>query len=305
LLLDIRRALTSAAMGLALSFPLATAALAQTTDGNTDRPGGDYHNFEIAPRTNSIAGDGVVDRCREACRNDPACAAWTAVKPGVQSRNGVCWLKNRVTDKKADSCCTSGTKVTVITKSGKRPSGGTSPTRQLSAEQQQMLDLHNGRRRTCGVSALSWSWDVADSAQTWADGCHKSLSSPSSFCHQNNEKDCGKFARNPYGENLHWGPSASPQSADSGWYGEIKNYDFKNPVYTGKPKEVGHFTQMVWRASTQLGCAKKVCGEHILWVCRYNAPGNMNVVPAQPPATRPTAAEAQASLRANVSDTCK
>ena len=165
-----------------------------------------------------------------------------------------------------------------------------------------MLDLHNGHRRVCGVPTLTWSWDVADSAQTWANGCHKSLANSSSFCHQNNEKDCGKFARNPYGENLHWGSSATPQSADNGWYTqEIRHYNFQNPVYSN---QVGHFTQMVWRASTQLGCAKSVCSGQTLWVCRYNAPGNMNVVPAQPPATRPTAAEAQANLRANVSSTC-
>jgi len=287
---------------------LASGALAQTTENNTNRRNGDYRSFPIVPRVNSIAGDGVAEKCRDTCMQENACVAWTAVKPGVQQKNGVCWLKNRVTDKTSDACCTSGTKVTPLGKTGKAPSGGgTSTTRQLSPEQQQILDVHNAHRRTCGVAALTWSWDVADSAQTWANGCHTRKSNSSSFCHQNvteeDKKDCGTFPRTPYGENLHWGASATPQTADTGWYtNEIKNYNFQNPVYGNN---VGHFTQIAWRTSTQLGCAKNVCGGQTLWVCRYNPPGNINVVPAKPPATRPTTAEAQASLRANVSNTCK
>jgi hypothetical protein len=130
-LLTVRLVLASAAMVLALSISLADVALAQTTDGNTDRPGGDFRRFEIVPRTNSIAGDGVTERCRDTCERSSGCLAWTAVRPGVQSKYGVCWLKRTVTEKKSDSCCTSGTssRVTVVTKTGKAPTGGgTTPT---------------------------------------------------------------------------------------------------------------------------------------------------------------------------------
>jgi uncharacterized protein YkwD len=177
----------------------------------------------------------------------------------------------------------------------------------LTPEQQAMLDLHNGHRRTCGVPQLTWSKEVADSAQAWANGCHKNLSNPSRFCHQNDSKNCGAFPKNPYGENLHWGASATPQTADRGWYGEYKNYIFQKPVYSDDPV-VGHFTQMVWRDTTQLGCAKNNCGGQILWVCRYHKPGNWNVVPGSrfnPPQPRPTEEEAEANLRANVSNQCK
>ena len=37
----------------------------------------------------------------------------------------------------------------------------------------------------------------------------------------------------------------------------------------------GHFTAMVWRATTELGCALGSCPGQRLWVCQYNPPGNM------------------------------
>jgi hypothetical protein len=78
------------------------------TFSNTDLPGSDYRNFEIVPRVDSIAGDGVASRCEEACKGDPTCKAWTAVRPGIQSKNGKCWLKTSIPARKANKCCTSG-----------------------------------------------------------------------------------------------------------------------------------------------------------------------------------------------------
>lgn len=110
ILSNVRSAFSSTAIVFALSFLFATAALAETTEGNTNRAGNDLRQgFEIVPRTNSIAGDGVADRCREACEKETACLAWTAVKPGIQSKNGVCWLKRSVGVAAKDTCCTSGT----------------------------------------------------------------------------------------------------------------------------------------------------------------------------------------------------
>lgn len=61
---------------------------------NTDRPGGDYHNFETA------GGQGA---CRAACTDDLRCAAWTFV-----SQDRVCWLKEFVPPSIVSNCCTSG-----------------------------------------------------------------------------------------------------------------------------------------------------------------------------------------------------
>jgi PAN domain len=43
---------------------------------NTDRPGMDYSNFDLASANPSL--------CEQACNGDPNCLAFTYVKPGVQ-----------------------------------------------------------------------------------------------------------------------------------------------------------------------------------------------------------------------------
>ena len=112
----------SLAIALVLCFAGFDQANAWVRDNNTDRPGADYRNFEIPPRKNSIAGDGVADKCEEACRQDRKCAAWVAfVRPGVQSANGKCWLKVSIPAAQTNNCCTSGGKL--IRSTGKAGSG--------------------------------------------------------------------------------------------------------------------------------------------------------------------------------------
>merc|ERR1719327_622481 len=56
------------------------------------------------------------------------------------------------------------------------------------------------------------------------------------------------------------------------WYSEIKDYDFSNPGF--KPN-VGHFTQVVWKSTTKLGCGTASDGPNVYVTCRYDPGGNM------------------------------
>jgi hypothetical protein len=50
------------------------------------------------------------------------------------------------------------------------------------------------------------------------------------------------------------------------WYDEISLYNFSRPGFSAA---TGHFTQIVWATSTQLGCAQVVgCGGCTHTVCR-------------------------------------
>lgn len=115
---------------------------------------------------------------------------------------------------------------------------------------------------------LSWSTEAAAVAQAWADKCE----------YGHNPK------RGNHGENIaastpgHWMPATVVQD----WAAEASFYDYgKN---TCAPGELcGHYTQIVWRSTTQVGCAKKVCTKNSpfsgspqwdFWVCNYAPPGN-------------------------------
>jgi hypothetical protein len=113
---------------------------------------------------------------------------------------------------------------------------------------------------------MTWDDQVAQGAQAWANMCVTS--------HDQN---------NPLGENIAWGGAEMPTER---WYAEVSNY-FPRP---GNGMVTGHFTQVVWRDSTALGCGRADCGNlGIMYVCRYSPAGNFagqyeaNVFPAGGP----------------------
>jgi hypothetical protein len=62
------------------------------------------------------------------------------------------------------------------------------------------------------------------------------------------------------------------------WISEKRN--FKKGVFpansvTGKVADVGHYTQLVWRASGAVGCAITEGAAEDVLVCRYSAAGNV------------------------------
>jgi hypothetical protein len=67
------------------------------------------------------------------------------------------------------------------------------------------------------------------------------------------------------------------QASIDAWYDEISQYDWSNPGFS---EACGHFTQMVWVGSTELGCAWVDCngengtpGQYLM--CEYQAAGNV------------------------------
>ena len=118
---------------------------------------------------------------------------------------------------------------------------------------QQWLVAHNRYRALHGAPALQWSSAIASGAQAYADTC------PS-----------GHSATTPYGENLAWG-YPDVQSVVDAWYGEEASYDYTKPGFSSA---TGHFTQVVWRGTTEVGCGQSSRCSWPAWVCRYNPPGN-------------------------------
>lgn len=75
------------------------------------------------------------------------------------------------------------------------------------------------------------------------------------------------------GQNIAYGYPTMQAVVDA-WYNEVSNYNYA----TGKPIKgvTGHFTQVVWKGTTEIGCAATYCTNlrAIYYVCDYSAPGN-------------------------------
>lgn len=76
------------------------------------------------------------------------------------------------------------------------------------------------------------------------------------------------------GENLYLSGSPPPTEpcteATQLFYGEIENYDFSKPVFSWK---TGHFTQVVWKNTKEIGAAKRIRNDsRVVVVIRYFPP---------------------------------
>jgi len=129
-----------------------------------------------------------------------------------------------------------------------------------------LLDAHNSARARVGTPPLTWSRGLAGEAKRWAD----ELLAMHAFAHQPND---------PHGENLFMisGGSATPGEVVETWLAERADY---NPDVNTCAGVCGHYTQVVWRTTREVGCGMAFDGYRQVWVCEYDPPGN--VVGARP-----------------------
>lgn len=139
----------------------------------------------------------------------------------------------------------------------------------LTINEKEALDFHNNIRKDLGTPPLSWSSEISNYAQEWADylaknGCE--------LTHRTSNTQNGKN----YGENIGWSSSSSYQLIDAAkaWFTEKE--DFKNEILTNDNwYKAGHYSQMVWRKTTHIGMGLAKCTNgSILVVANYNPPGN-------------------------------
>ena len=139
---------------------------------------------------------------------------------------------------------------------------------------------HNRIRNQHNLAPMKWSASLASYAQEWA-----SQLASANNCQMKHRPNSGAFKQR-YGENLYW---ASPTTWSDGrkevqpvtvhdvvnaWASEVKDYNYANN--SCKPgKQCGHYTQIVWKSSTEVGCGYAQCSDKgQLWVCNYSPAGN-------------------------------
>ena len=153
----------------------------------------------------------------------------------------------------------------VPSKNGEIPS----PSDRMATE---ILQAHNYYRSQVGVPPLHWSDTLASHAQEYATF----LSNNQLFNHSST------IDRNGEGESLWMGTATNNTTFTQ----MIKSFGNEQQYYqhgifphvstTGNWSQVGHYTQMIWRDTTQLGCAGSIGtdGNYRL-VCRYWTAGNV------------------------------
>lgn len=148
---------------------------------------------------------------------------------------------------------------------------------------QEIVQAHNKWRAEVNSPDISWSAELADKAGNWAETLR--------------QENCAMRHSGP-GENLYWaGPKKSANSKDKNgnwiwritaqnvsgkdvvdsWAAEKTWYNpAKNSCRAPLGKSCGHYTQVIWADSTEVGCAFALCDDQSqIWVCNYRPMGNI------------------------------
>ena len=85
-----------------------------------------------------------------------------------------------------------------------------------------------------------------------------------------------------YGENLAYGTITAIEAIDL-WYAENAYYSYTDPDYDTFDS-YGHFTQLIWNSTTEVGCVVQDCpNSRIYVICEYTPQGNIfNADPNDP-----------------------
>jgi hypothetical protein len=135
---------------------------------------------------------------------------------------------------------------------------------------------------------LTWSPTLAAYAQMWADTMAMTA------CMNPHHRTEADLRMKGYGENLAaymstQAPMSTAKEAVDGWAGEKSCWTFGTITGTEKcdmactsmqmSDGCGHYTQEVWRNSTELGCGVSTCQAGVwktdIWICNYAPAGNV------------------------------
>ncbi|KAI3513948.1 hypothetical protein L1887_12194 [Cichorium endivia] len=127
----------------------------------------------------------------------------------------------------------------------------------------QFMTQQNRARAAIRMPPLSWDPRLARYATMYA---------------RQRRQDCLlKHSNGPYGENIFWGSGSrwSPSQAAATWVSEGRWYNHQLNSCNGG-RECGHYTQIVWKRSRRIGCARVTCfgGRGVFMICNYDPPGN-------------------------------
>ncbi|XP_020026253.1 cysteine-rich secretory protein 2-like [Castor canadensis] len=138
--------------------------------------------------------------------------------------------------------------------------------------QREIVSKHNELRKSVSPPAsnmlkMEWNREATGNAQKWANKCILSHSSSED-----------RKTRTRCGENLYMSSDPTPWStAIQSWFNEREGFTY-GVGPKGPDVVVGHYTQLVWYSSYQIGCGIAFCPNQenlkYFYVCQYCPVGN-------------------------------
>jgi hypothetical protein len=149
-----------------------------------------------------------------------------------------------------------------------RPDDG--EAQDLSRLEARLLAVHNRERSATGARPLVWDSRLAAASASYGPTLAR----------------LGKLAHSPantrqgQGENLWMGTRDAYELEEmaEGWAAEKSLFRpglFPGVSRSGNWTDVGHYTQMIWKGTTRVGCAVHKARKWDFLVCRYSPPGNV------------------------------
>ena len=147
--------------------------------------------------------------------------------------------------------------------------GGQRP-QSLANFEARLLAVHNRERAAKGAAPLVWDSTLAAAASAYGP----SLIARGKLAHSEAASRPGQ------GENLWMGTRGaySLEEMAGSWADErilFRPGTFPNVSASGNWSDVGHYTQMIWRGTTSVGCALSRSARWDYLICRYSPPGNV------------------------------
>ena len=147
-----------------------------------------------------------------------------------------------------------------------------------------MTKAHNELRKKYNSPPLAYSNALAKVAAKWAKelqfrGCHISHSygETGENIYWASPRTVIKTNRKNKKTRTHSLQKITEKKVVQSWYDEVKWYNYDtNSCQNGKI--CGHYTQVIWNTTKELGCAAVACEDFSqAWVCEYAPPGNVNM----------------------------
>jgi hypothetical protein len=132
-----------------------------------------------------------------------------------------------------------------------------------------ILAVHNRERQDLGLEPLSWNPALADVCPALGrlSGPNRTVRACAGkpFC-AGRGKSLGRHQRLLHPRS-HGGRLDSGKAVLPAWRVPGQQHD-------GRVEDIGHYTQVIWRATREVGCAEAASANEDILVCRYAEAGN-------------------------------